>query len=312
MPDVISGEFVDIDHFREHLRGWDSPALQIEPGRLNIQLRSLDLGGVIFSDIRVNRKLIDHSRPGTGWLKCVVNLSPAIFCGIEVEAGHLTIMTPGREYRSILVNHWYSIEIVVAWPILAEEGLWLAPYLLSGPENATIPLSGELAGKFRGLAKAAFDDLGDRRVDRSCLRSALLRALDTAFGVGAVAQHERDPRRQIEGYALTQRMIRYVESRFGQRVTVKEVAGEFDVSPRALHYAVRSALGISPHDLISAFRLNQVRNELWDARRSGPTVTAAALGQDFGHLGRFSQQYRVLFGELPSETLHRIRLLGRA
>ncbi len=47
-----------------------------------------------------------------------------------------------------------------------------------------------------------------------------------------------------------------------------------------------------------------------DARLSSPSITAAALAQDFGHLGRFSQQYRALLGELPSQTLARIQRLG--
>lgn len=310
MGGVISGEFLDIDHFREHLRGWDTPAVQIGAGPLSVRLNSMDLGGVVFSDIRVNRKVIDHSRPQPGWLKCVVNFSPAIFCGLEVDAGHLTIMVPGREYRSILADSWYSIEIVVAWPVLAEEGLWMAPHLLSGPEHATIPLSPHLVGLFRRLAEVAFGGNGSRRGDSVQLRSALLRALDTAFRIGSRGRFAPDQRRRTEGYALTQRMIRCVESRFGRRVTVNEVAGELDVTPRALHYAVRSTLGVSPLDLILALRLNHVRNELWDARRSGLSVTTAALAQDFGHLGRFSQQYRTLFGELPSETLQRIRRLG--
>lgn len=306
MGGVISGEFLDIDHFREHLRGWDTPAVQIGAGPLSVRLNSMDLGGVVFSDIRVNRKVIDHSRPQPGWLKCVVNFSPAIFCGLEVDAGNLTIMVPGREYRSILVDNWYSIEIVVAWPVLAEEGLWLAPHLLSGPDHATIPLPPGLVTRCRRLAEVAFGGNGSSVQ----LRCALLRTLDTAFRIASRGRCMPDQQRRIEGYRLTQRMIRCVESRFGQRVTVSEVAGELDVTPRALHYAVRSTLGLSPLDLILALRLNHVRNELWDARRSDLSVTTAALAQDFGHLGRFSQQYRTLFGELPSQTLQRIRRLG--
>ena len=310
MTGVISCEFHDIDHFREHLRGWDTPALQIEPGRLAIQLHSLDLGGVIFSDIRVNRKVIDHSRPEAGWLKCVINLSPAIFCGVEVAAGHLTILSPAREYRSILVDSWNSIEIVASWTVLADEGLWVAPHLLSGPESASIPLPVELIGIFARLAEAAFGANRSERLGNAALRRALLRALDKALRIGADGRRKPDRRRRIEGYGLTKRMIRYIESRFGLRVTVNGAAAELGVTPRALHYAVRSTLGVGPLDLILAFRLNEARHELWNARHSVANVTTAALAQDFGHLGRFSRQYRMLFGELPSDTLQRIRLLG--
>lgn len=308
-PNVTSCQFLDIDHFREHLRGWDTPAIQIEPGQLAIRLHSIDLDGVIFSDIRVNRKVIDHSRPGPDWLKCVVNLTPAVFCGIEVGAGHLTVMAPGREYSSFLSDSWYSIEIVVSASVLAEEGLWVAPHLLSGPEDAAIALPAELVGVFRRLTEATFDR--DRRVDAARLRCALLRNLDRALRIGARERPAPQDLRTTNGYDLTRRMIRYIESRFGCRVTVNEIANELGVTPRALNYAARSTLGMSPLDLVLAFRLNQVRNELWETRFSEPSITTSALKQDFGHLGRFSEHYRELFGELPSQTLHRIQHLGR-
>lgn len=309
---LIQCEFLDIDHFREKLSGWDTPAMQIEPGQIRIRLRSLKLEGVVFSDIRVNRRVIDHSRPEAGWLKCVVNFSPAIFCGIEVGAGHLTLMAPGCEYRSILDGNWYSIEIAVSLSVLVEHGLEPPPHLLSGPEHASIPLPVELVDMFRRLTETAFGNGENYSVDHSSLRQGLLRALDKAFWAASVGKSPIIPRRRVEGYALTRRMIRYVESRFGQRVTVSDVARELGITPRALHLAVRSTFDMSPLNLILSFRLNQVRNELWFARLSEPSVTAAALAQDFGHLGRFSQQYRTFFGELPSETLHRTRLLSKS
>lgn len=309
METAVYCEFLDIDHFREQLRGWDTPAIQVQPGQLRIRLHSIDLDGLIFSDIRVNRKVIDHSRIEADWINFVVNLAPATFCGIEVDAGHLTVLAPGREYRSVLANSWHSIEIVVPSAILAAEGLWLVPQLISGPEDASIPLPVELVGIFHRLAETAFG--GNGPVDDARLRSALLRALDKALKIAARGRHLVDRRRRIEGYELTRRMIRYIESRFGRRITVNEVASELQVSSRALNYAARSTLGISPLDLITAFRLNQVRNELWETRFSAPSITNTALAQDFGHLGRFSQQYRALFGELPSQMLHRIRQLGR-
>lgn len=311
MGDVIACEFLDIDHFREQLCGWDTPAIQIEPGQIRIRLHSIDLGGLIFSDIRVNRKVVDHSRIEMGWFSFVIGLSPSIFCGTEVDAGHLTVLAPGREYRSVLAGDWHSIEIVIAASVLVEEGLRPSAHLASDPEKAAIPLPIELVGIFRRLARATFSRNADGPVDHVQLRCALLRALGKALSLWGRGRHVPGHRRKIEGYELTQRMIRYVESRFGQRVTVNEIAGELDVTPRALNYAARSMLGISPLDLILAFRLNQVRSELWEARFSAPSITAAALTQDFGHLGRFSRQYRSLFGELPSETLHRIRQLGR-
>jgi AraC family transcriptional regulator, ethanolamine operon transcriptional activator len=309
MRDLVACEFFDIDHFREHLIGWDTPAIQIEPGRLRINWHSIDLGGLIFSDIRVNRKVLDHSRIEAGWLSFVIGLSPSIFCGIEIPAGHLTVLTPGREYRSVIAKGWHSIEIVLKVSALADEGLALSAQLAHAPENATISLPIELVGVFSRLGRAAFGRPAHGPIEQIQLRCALLRALGKALALRGEGESAPDRRRRVEGYELTQKMIRYIESRLGQRVTVSEIAGELNVTPRALNYAARSTLGMSPFDLVLAYRLNQVRGELWDARLLNTKVTTAALAQDFGHLGRFSRQYHTLFGELPSETLYRIKLL---
>lgn len=307
---MFSYEFNDIEHFREQLRGWDTPAVQVEPGRLSIRLNSVDLGGVILSDIRVNRKVIDHSRIETDWLSFIIGLSPSTFCGMEVDQGHMTILAPGREYRSVLASEWHSIEILIPSAVMAAEGLRVTPRLLLGPETAVVRLPVELVGIFQRLVQAAFRTPGSSPIDDAWLRRSLLRALDGALKVGAYQLPTHNDRRRTEGYELTLRVIRHVENRHGQRIAVGEVAAELGVTARALHYAVRSVLGISPLELILAYRLNHVRNELWDTRLSGPSITTAAMTQDFGHLGRFSQHYNALFGELPSETLKRIQQLG--
>ena len=309
MKKLVAREFRDLDHFREQLHGRDTPAIQIEPGTISIRFRRINLDGMIFSDNRVNRQLIDHSRIESGWVYFVINLAPAIFCGIAVDFSHLTILHSGREYRSVIASNWHAIGIMIETSVLAEEGIWLPPHRLLKTETASIPLPVELVGIFRRLAETAFDRNDRGPADDARLRGAILRALDKALRLGARERESVRPPRAIEGYGLTSRMIRYVESRFGQQVGVNEVAGELSVTPRALHYAARSTLGISPLDLILTLRLNHVRNELWDMRRSEASITHAALTQDFGHLGRFSQQYRALFGELPSQTLQRIQSL---
>ncbi len=67
-------------------------------------------------------------------------------------------------------------------------------------------------------------------------------------------------------------MLRQIEARFGQRITVNELARALDVTPRALNYAARSVFGMSSLDLTQAFRLNHVRNELWGSACPKPAL----------------------------------------
>ena len=81
-----------------------------------------------------------------------------------------------------------------------------------------------------------------------------------------------------------------------------------------LERAFREVFGVSPHRLLMLRRLAAVRRELLRAD-AGTSVTDVATRWGFFHLGRFSQEYRLMYGERPSQTLSArgvLRHLGRA
>ena len=76
---------------------------------------------------------------------------------------------------------------------------------------------------------------------------------------------------------------------------------ELGVSRRTAQYAFQDTLNLNPIAYLRAVRLNHVRREL----RLGDSVTTAATKWGFWHLSSFAQDYRAMFGELPSATAKR-------
>jgi len=74
------------------------------------------------------------------------------------------------------------------------------------------------------------------------------------------------------------------------------------LSPRTLQRAFQTEYGLCPQEWLRVERLNGVREDLI---QNGNPITHTATRWGFFHLGRFSQYYRDLFGERPSETLAR-------
>lgn len=72
-------------------------------------------------------------------------------------------------------------------------------------------------------------------------------------------------------------------------------------SSRTLEYAFAEIVGLSPMAFIRAWRFAKARSLLLE--KSVRTVKDAAYGCGLMHLGRFSIDYRLQFGESPSETL---------
>jgi AraC-like DNA-binding protein len=78
------------------------------------------------------------------------------------------------------------------------------------------------------------------------------------------------------------------------------------VSGRALRLYCYELFGMGPKRYLYLRRLHLVRHELQRAMSRKATVTNVATQFGFWELGRFSVDYRSLFGESPSETLRRV------
>ena len=76
------------------------------------------------------------------------------------------------------------------------------------------------------------------------------------------------------------------------------------VSERTLRSAFHDVLGVSPKQWALRQRLAAAREALSAAAPGTTTVTEIAMSYGFFELGRFAGRYRMVFGEMPSETLH--------
>jgi transcriptional regulator GlxA family with amidase domain len=74
-------------------------------------------------------------------------------------------------------------------------------------------------------------------------------------------------------------------------------------SERNLRMAFQRVHGISPYRYLRMLMFSRARRALMSARGRSMTVTKIATRFGFADLGRFSVEYRKMFGESPSETL---------
>ena len=84
---------------------------------------------------------------------------------------------------------------------------------------------------------------------------------------------------------------------------VPSLSRALGVSERTLRKLFNEIHGRPPSRHLRMLRLSQVRRALLSARGHLVTVTEIATDFGFTELGRFSVEYRKVFGESPSETL---------
>jgi AraC-like DNA-binding protein len=94
----------------------------------------------------------------------------------------------------------------------------------------------------------------------------------------------------------------YMQANLNAPITIAEIAEAAGVPGRTLFKHFRDCYGVSPMRYVRMARLDRIRDALLLAD-DGATITDIATHWGFGHLGRFSVEYRKKFGERPSDTL---------
>ena len=105
--------------------------------------------------------------------------------------------------------------------------------------------------------------------------------------------------------SVMRRLEHALEAHRDQPLYLTELCAEVGVSARTLRLHCQEHFGMSPQRYLWLRRMNMARRDLARADSTQSTVTAIAVEHGFWELGRFSVQYRRLFGESPSETLRR-------
>ena len=106
-------------------------------------------------------------------------------------------------------------------------------------------------------------------------------------------------------HAGIERILDYIERNLKQELSGEDLAVQAHMSQRSLYTLFERQLGVTPLQYIRQRKLARVHACLSDPSCTVRSLTELALDYGFLHLGRFSESYRLQFGELPSSTLKR-------
>ena len=103
------------------------------------------------------------------------------------------------------------------------------------------------------------------------------------------------------------RSIEFLEANSYKPIHLLDLCSALGVKMRLLNYAFQEFYGVSPIRYLRLVRYSKVRRDLVSADPETTTVTEMASRWHFWHFGRFSVEYKNLFGESPSITLGKAR-----
>jgi len=163
----------------------------------------------------------------------------------------------------------------------------------------------QLRSVIQGLEEA-FQQAPDAFNSPAAQNAAWQKMIPEICTVLAVPQADGLPHgRLVPRTQIIHKAMHFIEQHDGEYLSVEQLAASAGVSERTLRDAFQQYFGLGPVQYLNRRTLHQVRKALKVADPSVATVTKIATEFGVWQLGRFARDYRILFHELPSETLRR-------
>jgi AraC-like DNA-binding protein len=167
------------------------------------------------------------------------------------------------------------------------------------------------APMIRGLARLLIGELDREDCEVSPVLSAeIQQAIIVAYLSGVAHNYSNlfnQPNKKISSWQV-KRAEEYMEANWREPISVEALAIVTNVSARSLFHAFREYRGYSPMGFVKRLRLRHA-NAMLTNPESDTSVTKVSFECGFGNLGHFAMDYKKIFAEAPSETLHRARLV---
>jgi AraC-like DNA-binding protein len=229
--------------------------------------------------------------------------------GVEVSPGEVVVHRRDDAFHLRTSGSFRFAAMSLTHGELAVAGEAIAGHELKAPSNTCIirpdPVSmyrlmdlHQAAGQ---LAKSAPDTLAISAIAEA-LEQDLVHAMVTCL-----TGHPQIETRYCSGQRsrIIARFENFLAARQYEPVYLPEMCNAISVAERTLRTCCHEYLGMGPARYLWLRRMHMARRTLLRADPQAATVTEVATKYGFWELGRFSVQYRALFGELPSVSLHR-------
>jgi AraC-like DNA-binding protein len=319
MPNSTVQSYSDPTEYQASILGADVEVILTGPGQFEseltrIEMHQLGLNRGWVSLARIARSVHNKGRCSISFL-ADADHPPTLVNGEEQQPGQIIFFLPGAEVyqRSTTAFRWGTIsfateDLVTAWHAFVDSEL-PAPALtrLIRPPPHLLSRLLKLHKAAGDLAATVPDILAHPEVCRA-MEQALLQVTIQCIAEGLAIEtkpraHPRQP--------VMRRIEQVLEQNQDRPIYLPEVCAAAGVSARTLRQHCEEHLGMGPLKYLWLRRMNFARKALTIADPAGASVTTIALDNGFEELGRFSVQYRKLFGESPSVTLRSAPNIGR-
>ncbi len=235
------------------------------------------------------------------------NADSIYWCGHECQPGHTKLGVFGNEFENVTRSGLDAYLITVNDEYFQSVADSEETPIVHGTRDRIAGSLIDIGQREYGCFTALVNDLLRGSTDASTDPSfEITRALIPFVSKGRMRAPSASVRRRT-----FERARNFLHEFAGEEIKTMDILRGVGCSSRALSYAFKEHVGVSPMAYLKLLRLNRARRELRVANARETKVADVANRWGFWHLGKFSRDYQTIFGRLPSEDLRtRAFLIG--
>ncbi len=301
----------DSDDFREQCVGWDVEHFQLAPGNYKIGVEMIHTQNIQLSNVSHLVGVLERGLTPNGTnvvtLPLILDSDPLYYCGRMVDKDECPAAISGENYETNSSGGINYVSIAVDADLLNREAVQL-----TGQPYASLVQQQRVGIRYRDQRRLAqsvttcMSKLGNQAEPLLVWQQQLIeKQIIEQFLLSIRPPSGTDvkiPDRRAIAWKAEQVIMKYLP----HRLTIEQLCNLVGCSSRTLHLGFKERYGSSPGHYARMVALNAVRRQLRNLSQHR-TLTDVAMDLGFNHLGRFSQQYKELFAELPSVTVAKSR-----
>lgn len=304
--------YSSLEEYRQTFTGVDMDVFPINSGEVVTIHRMQQLDRVILGRHSINNSLVHHAYTEEDQFYIIIPVDKTTYIvdGKLVPEHGLFIVSPGEETFSWHPNTADSITISFKREALRkcfgehEIHALESTTKLIREGKAELTNLNEFKHEIMTLYQAAC--IANNQGDASLLRALEEQLLAGLHQLFAPLIAERKKTTTNTRKRIVQRAIENVKAPFSNELTIPELAKKTFCSVRTLEYSFNAVLAMSPSLYMKKQKLNRVREVLLTDKSS--SIKEIFNAMKIKNHGRFSSDYKNMFGELPSYTKKQSRM----
>jgi len=287
--------FFDSDFLKNVVSDSDTRHQQVTAGKFEGKIKRIILPDIIIDHGEYNLKLIAQGAfsPNTVTLMIVHRMDEiGKVCGADLIGGSLIVLPVHADAEFTIPQHTIWTAINVPKKHLEKYGLTVNTTQLFTLDKNSFKQFNQV---YLEIENQLSEGIESQEVLQDMILSHFIQAIESL--------EDKLELHYSDGYLMALNIRDYVVEHIVEPLEMYKICQLTDKSVRTIERTFKQVFNLTVREYHSSYRLSLVRQTLLHDKNISVSNTALKYG--YLHLARFSNNYKKLFGELPSQTLYK-------